>query len=257
VSRRQPLGLAVLLAIALLSVRCSNEQDTSATKSSSATAPSASASVTATTTGETGESAEAPPPFTVEGRGPMKRSITVPNEYRPVIILARWPKRSILEVRIHGEGLDRLKGESGAFLFDGPGGATATPGIASGDYEFAVKGTKGPWGLQFSEPDPDAESLAMLEEPIGYQYDAVVILRLEEATALQWEMQSDALFMPHLLGYGDAEGAELQLGVSTGDGLLLEPTDRGFRSDGAMPAGDYLLVVDADGNWVVTFSPTQ
>jgi hypothetical protein len=120
-----------------------------------------------------------------------------------------------------------------------------------------VKGTKGPWGLQLSEPDPDAESLAMLEEPIGYQYDAVVTLRLEEATAIQWEMRSDALFLPYLLGYGAAEGAEEQLGVSTGDGLLMEPSDRGFRSDGAMPAGDYLLVVNADGQWVVMFTPAQ
>jgi hypothetical protein len=93
---------------------------------------------------------------------------------------------------------------------------------------------------RLSEPDPDAESLAMLEEPIGYQYDAVVTLRLEEATAIQWDMRSDAFFLPYLLGYGAAEGAEEQLGVSTGDGLLMEPSDRGFRSDGAMPAGDYL-----------------
>lgn len=220
----------------------------------------ASSSITTTTAPETGESESVspPPPFEIEGRGPTKRTITVPNDFRPVIILARWPRRAILEVRLRGEGLDRLEGESGSFLFDSPRSATAAVGLASGEYELVVKGTKGRWAVQFLEPDPNVvEPVPMLEEPIGNQYDVVVPLRLEEETALQWEMQSDALFFGSLLGYGAADGAELQLGGSTGDGLLLEPTDRGFVSDGAMPAGDYLLVANADGNWVVEFTPAQ
>jgi hypothetical protein len=34
-----------------------------------------------------------------------------------------------------------------------------------------------------------------------------------------------------------------------------EPGNRGFRSDSALPAGDYLLVVNADGRWAVRFTP--
>jgi hypothetical protein len=97
----------------------------------------------------------------------------------------------------------------------------------------------------------------MVGQPLGGRYDTVATLRLEEKSELQWELQSDAHFIAELLGYGDAEGAEQFLGISTGDGLLLEPSDRGFRSDEAMPAGDYLLIVTADGQWIVNFSPAE
>jgi hypothetical protein len=117
---------AVLLSIAALAAGCGDGE------SPTATAPSGSIPVTTTTPGETAERAAPPAPFTIEGRGPTTRSVTVPNDYRPVIIVARFPNRSILTVQLRGGGLDRVKGNRGGFLFDMSPSATATPGIASG-----------------------------------------------------------------------------------------------------------------------------
>jgi hypothetical protein len=70
-------------------------------------------------------------------------------------------------------------------------------------------------------------------------------------------MGSDGLFLQgHLLGYGDAEGAEQFLGVVT-QGLTLEPGKKGLRTDDVMPAGDYLLVVEADGPWAYEFTRVE
>jgi hypothetical protein len=242
------LGLTVFLLSAELSAGCSGE------KSSSMSAATGSVSVATTTTGETGEGVPTPGPFTVEGHGPTTRSISIPNDYRPVVILERYPKRSILTVHLRGKGLERSEGESGAFIFDGsPLSWDAEPGMARGQYELAVKGAKGVWSLHFGEPDPDISPFPMLK-PIGGRYDSIAKMHLSEASELKWEMQSDAPFLrAKLVGYGDAEGTEQFLGIVQG-AIGFAPGKHGFRSDGVMPAGDYLLVVDSDNRFLITFS---
>lgn len=214
-------------------------------------APSATSTRTeATTTAER--------PFVVYGRGPTKRSIDVPADYAPLVLAARYPEGSVLTVQIRGEGLQRLGDERGAFFFDSPPtSATAMPEIASGQYELVVKGTKGRWSLQFSGPNPDVSPLPLVGRPIGGEHDAVGNVHLDRDSELQWEMQTDgSFFSAELLGYGDGEGTEQFLGILQG-GLAFEPGNRGFRSDGVMPAGDYLLIVDADGEWAVSFTAAE
>jgi hypothetical protein len=191
----------------------------------------------------------------VYGRRPTKRSIDVPADYAPVVLRARYPEGSVLTVNVRGEGLRRLEGHRGAFVFDAPSiSATAMPGIASGQYELVVKGTKGPWSLQFSGPDRDASAVPLLSTPIGGEHDTVGTVHLDHESELQWEMQTNgSFFSAELLGYGDAEGTEQFLGILQG-GFAFEPGKPGFRSDGVMPAGDYLLIVDADGEWAVSFT---
>jgi hypothetical protein len=97
----------------------------------------------------------------------------------------------------------------------------------------------------------------MFEQPIVGTDDNIGKVHLSKESELKWEMQSDAPMMSaKLVGYGDAQGTEQFLGIVQG-GLEFAPGAHGFRSDAAMPAGDYLLVVDADGRWVVTFSPAH
>src|SRR5829696_7253808 len=89
----------------------------------------------------------------------------------------------------------------------------------------------------------------------GGEGDNVVPVHIAEETEVRWEMQTDGPFLSaQLLGFGDAEGTEQFLGILQG-GLAFEPSNRGFRSDSALPGGDYLLVVDADGRWAVRFFP--
>jgi hypothetical protein len=226
---------------------------------STATGPAASGMTTGdvTSTGESGE-ALTEGPFVVDGRGPTKRLIDVPADYAPLILAARYPEDSLLTVQIRGTGLQPLKGHRGAFLFDSPPtSATAMRRIASGQYELIVKGTKGPWTLQFSGPNTDVSGPALVGRPIGGKYDIVGNVHLDRESELQWEMQTNgSLFSAELLGFGDAQGTEQQLGVLT-QGLALEPGNHGFRSDGVMPAGDYLLIVEADGTWSVSFTATE
>jgi hypothetical protein len=160
-------------------------------------------------------------------------------------------------VRLRGEGFRQMEGERGPFFFDAPElSAAATPGIASGTYELSVKGTKGSWSLQFQEPDPRVVSpVPLFGEAIGGNGDDIGTVHLAEESEVRWEMETNGLFFSaELLGFGDAQGTELFLGVLSG-GVAVQPGKRGFRSDSALPAGDYLLIVDADGPWAVRFRP--
>ena len=76
------------------------------------------------------------------------------------------------------------------------------------------------------------------------------------ASGINGRLPDAPLMSAKLVGYGDAQGTEQFLGFVQGN-LGFAPGKHGFRSDAAMPAGDYLLVVDADGPWVVTFSSAQ
>jgi len=163
---------------------------------------------------------------------------------------------SILTVQLRGEGFDRSKDEGGALQFSGsPVSFEADPGLASGQYDLSVRGTKGRWSLQFAVPDPAASALQIFEKPIVARDDGIGKVHLSEESDIKWQMQTDAPMMSaKLVGYGEAEGTEQFLGILQGP-LQLGPGKHGFRSDAPMPAGDYLLVVDADGQWAIKFSP--
>src|SRR6185295_9214196 len=144
-----------------------NHSSAPAPSTTATTSPTPSTSTTSTTTGTSDDSVSPPPAFTIRGRGPTTRSITAPNDYRPVIIIARYPMTSILTVQLRGEGFDRSKDEGGALQFSGsPASFEADPGLASGQYDLSVRGTKGRWSLQFAVPDPAASALQIFEKPI-------------------------------------------------------------------------------------------
>jgi hypothetical protein len=233
---------AVLGCAAVLATSCGGENE----PSSSHTA--ADTNTAATTDASIGTTTEpSPEPFVVEGTAATRRTIEVPHDFAPLILIARYPKGDLLDVDIRGEGFRRLTGNRGGFIFDGPGGSeTATPGIRRGSYELIVKGTKGRWAITLAEPNPENAPLELLQ-PLQGEGDVVGKVRLEEAAVLQWEMASEGLYLQgHLLGYREAEGAEQFLGVLAG-GVVAEPGKIGLRSDDEMPAGDYLLIVEADG----------
>jgi len=184
--------------------------------------------------------------------------IEVPEDLAPLILFARYPEEDLLSVNVRGEGFRRLEeGQQGAFLFDGPGSSeTATPGISQGAYELSVKGTKGPWTVGFTGTNPGATTVE-LPDALQGEGDVVGKVHLQEAAALEWEMASDGPFLRgHLMGYGEAEGAEQFLGIVQG-GLIFEPGKNGLRTDDTLPAGDYLLIVDADGRWGYEFTRAQ
>jgi hypothetical protein len=230
---------------------------------SSATPPTGSVG-TETTPGEltqTEESvstSEAQPAFVVQGRGKTKRSITVPQDFSPLILSAAFPERVILTISLRGKGLRRPEGQSGAFLFDTPEpGATAMPGIAHGRYSLQVRGTNGRWTLRFSEPNPSVSPADLLGDVISGDGDAVRAVHLDRETGLEWEMQTDGPFLQgNLLGYDEADGVEEFLGILQG-GFLFEPGNSGLRTEQALPAGKYLLVVEADGAWDFAFNPSE
>ena len=100
---------------------------------------------------------------------------------------------------------------------------------------------EGPWSLRFAVPKPDVSAFPMFGEPIQGTYDQIGKVHLSTESELKWKMQSEApLMSAKLVGYGDAQGTEQFLGVQGGNGAGFAPGTRGFRSDAAMPAGDYL-----------------
>jgi hypothetical protein len=227
---------------------------------SSATAPTGS-SAGETTAGEvTGTEAgvtTAPPEaFVVNGRGPTRRTINLPHDFRPLILSISYPE-GVISVSLRGEGLQRMAGESGPFIFDTPKtGEAAQPGIAQGPYSLRVRGTKGTWTLRFGQPDP-ANSVDLLGRVISGYGDAVRTVRLDRRTSLEWEMQHDGLVLfADLLGYNDAEGVEQGLGVLQGQ-FIMAPSEKGLVSDEPLPAGDYLISANADGNWAFLFKASR
>jgi hypothetical protein len=211
-----------------------------------------------TETEESASTSEAQPAFVVQGRGRTKRSITVPQDFSPLILSAAFPEDDILTINLRGKGLRRPEGESGAFLFDTPEpGATATPGIAQGRYSLQAKGTKGRWTLRFSEPDPGVSPVDLLGDVISGDRDVVRAVHLDRETGLEWEMQTDGLVLQgNLLGYDEADGVEQFLGILQ-QGFIFAPGNSGLRTEQALPAGDYLLVVDAYGAWDFAFTPSE
>ena len=197
----------------------------------------------------------APPRFIVEGRGKTKRSITFTHEFSPAVFFARFPQGDVLSVKIRGAGLQRRIGESGAFIFEYPQtGATGVPRIAAGTYSLRVSGTKTSWALEFTEPAPATGADDLLAAVTSGSGDAVRTLRLERESDLGWEMRSSGYFLSaSLIGYNEAEGAEQQLGAVSPQFSFM-PSSKGFRTEAPLPAGDYLLVVDADADWSVEFA---
>jgi hypothetical protein len=251
-ARGSAAALAIDVAVVLaLAAGCGGGADSPAT---APTRPEATETNAAGATGETDDTATPQAPVVVQGRGPTTRTITVPADLRPLVLSARYPKGDVLTANVRGSGFERLPETTGALVFDSPKtGETAVLAIAQGRYELRVKGTKGAWVLRFSEPDPAASTTSLVGERISGSGDTVRAVHLDQETELLWEMQTDGLFLlGQLLGYGEAEGAAQFLGILQG-GFLFQPGDRGLRTDAPLPAGNYLLVIDADRQWEFTF----
>jgi len=198
-----------------------------------------------------------PEPFVVSGSGRTRRVIEIPSTFEPLVLVASFRAGDLLSVEVKGPGFQRLEGEQGGFVFDDAGtGETATPGIEPGSYRLGVKGTKGRWALTFSGPNPEVAPIE-LPEAIQGSGDLVGKLHLAKATAMTWEMASNGPFVSgHLLGYGDAAGAEQFLGILQG-GFIFEPGKSGLRTDEVLPAGNYLIIVDGDSDWAFDFSSVE
>jgi hypothetical protein len=219
--------------------------------------PEETAAATRTGVASVSEESPEPEPFVVDGKGRTDQAIEIPSTLEPLVLTASYPTGDLLSVNVQGPGFRRLEGQRGGFVFDDPGsGETATPGVDSGSYRLVVKGTKGAWALTFSEPNPDIAPIE-LPEAIQGTGDLVGKLHLANATAMAWEIASEGPYVSgHLLGYNEAEGAEQFLGILQG-GLVFEPGKNGLKTDDVLPAGDYLIVVDADADWGFRFTSTE
>jgi hypothetical protein len=126
-------------------------------------------------------------------------------------------------------------------------GKVAYADAVAGRYRVAIQ-ADGPWTISISQPVPKPRDKLLPGSIAGRGSDVVKVrvdADLQPVVAAQHRGQSN--FIAELVGYADTSGSELlfnEIGNYNGETLVSE-----------MPAGSYLVAVQADGEWSIQFSP--
>jgi hypothetical protein len=167
------------------------------------------------------------------------------REDSPLVVTAQHNGSSNFIVDMVGRG-----GAGEFFLFNeigSYGGQVAVQDATAGQYRVSID-ADGSWVLRFEQPVPTSKAQT-IPGSISGRGATVVRLRssedLEPIVRARHRGQSN--FIVDLIGYGDLDGSIFlfnEIGTFQGETLA-----------DAMPAGDYLLAVQADGPWTIRFIP--
>ena len=161
----------------------------------------------------------------------------------PAILHATHRGSSNFVVELVGPGeTDLLVNEIGNY-----GGQVPIADAATGRYRVKVA-ADGSWGLRFTQPVPSPRAKQM-PGTISGRGPRVVPIRTEEdlQPIIAVRHRGASNFVVEIIGYGETTGSELlvnEIGNYAGETLIDE-----------LPAGPYLLAVQADGAWRIRFSP--
>jgi hypothetical protein len=145
-------------------------------------------------------------------------------------------------VRLVGEGLTELVvNDIGNYS-----GQLAVRDVVAGRYRLQVD-ADGPWTIRLTQPVPTPKA-KRLPGAISGSGPKVVQVQTDDdlQPIVDVSHRGTSNFVVYLIGYGDTSGSELlvnEIGSYSGQTLVDE-----------MPAGSYLIAVDADGAWTVKFS---
>jgi uncharacterized protein YdbL (DUF1318 family) len=119
--------------------------------------------------------------------------------------------------------------------------------VAAGRYRLKVE-ADGSWAFRFTQPVPLPDA-KRVPGTISGRGPRVIQIRTSEdlQPIIDLRHRGRTNFIVDLVGLGDTSGSELlanEIGNYAGQTLVNE-----------MPAGSYLLSVEADGAWTVKFSP--
>jgi hypothetical protein len=185
-----------------------------------------------------------PSPRTVEGAGQQVKAVRLRTD-GPMVVTAshRGQSNFIVDLVPRGGGdSENLYNEIGNFK-----GQVLVEDAASGRYRLRVE-ADGPWTLRLSQPLP-SDDAKRLPGRVSGRGAKVVRVRVDgdmqpTVTATH---RGDSNFIVDIVGYGDqvsgSENLYNEIGNFRGETLMDE-----------LPAGDYLVNVQADGRWSLRFS---
>lgn len=177
---------------------------------------------------------------TFTGRGSKVLTISTPRS-GPLVFTATYHGASRFVVRFAGQGLEGLLLKHlGTYA-----GQIAVADAGAGTYRIPVQ-TKGPWTLRVTQPasGPKAKPVPATFRGVGSRVIQIRATRNQKPTIFA-RHRGQSNFVVALIGYGRLESDSLlfdDVGAS-GSRVVFD----------SMPAGSYLLAVQADGPWTVRF----
>jgi hypothetical protein len=216
------------------------------------TSPSSANTEATATEEEAGETEAAPPPsgpkapkpIVIRGHGKVVKSIRLKTD-TPVVVTGSHNGQANFIVDLVGQGAHEfLFNEIGRYR----GQAAIEEQLNSGKYRVAID-ADGDWTLKFEQPVPkgDAKRLPGTLKGKGAH---VVPVHTDDPMqpVVRGAHRGQANFIVDVIGYGDLSGVVNlfnEIGRFSGEVL----------ADEELPAGDYLVYVQADGAWTLRFTP--
>lgn len=204
----------------------------------------------APTEGESGTSKAAPPPtpapkpIVLRGHGKVVKSISLKTD-TPVVVTGSHNGQANFIVDLVGQGAhEYLFNEIGRY----DGQAAIEDQLDPGKYRVAID-ADGDWTLKFEQPVPKANA-KRLPGKLSGKGARVVPVRTDESMqpVVRGTHSGQANFIVDVIGYGDLSGVvNLFNEIGRFHGEVL--------ADEELPAGDYLVYVQADGAWTLKFTP--
>jgi hypothetical protein len=240
------LPLAVVLALATMGAdSCSGtaiETNTTANPTTSESAPTEEGS--GSTVAAPPPRAVAPRPVVIHGHGKVVKSINLKTN-TPVVVTGHHNGQENFIVDLVGQGQHE-------FLFNQigryEGQAAIEDQLDPGKYRVAID-ADGDWTLKFEQPvpKPNAKRLPGTLKGRGAR---VVAVHTDDAIqpVVRGAHKGQENFIVDVIGYGDLSGTVNlfnEIGRFSGEVL----------ADEELPAGDYLVYVQADGAWTLKFTP--
>jgi hypothetical protein len=186
---------------------------------------------------------KAPPPIVLKGTGARVETVNLSKDSPAVVAaLHRGTSNFVLELVSPGGGSELLVNEIGNYS-----GEVAYADAAAGRYRLRVT-ADGQWTVTISQPVPKPRDKVVPATFSGRGSDVIKIRAEDDLQPIvDSRHRGQSNFVVYLIGYGDSSGQELlvnEIGNYSGQTLVNN-----------MPAGSYLLSVQADGSWSVKFSP--
>jgi hypothetical protein len=184
-------------------------------------------------------------PILLYGRGAKVKTIRLTAD-GPIVVNARHRGFSNFALEFVGaNGSELLVNEIGNYK-----GEVAYADALAGRYRLKIS-ADGYWGIIISQPFPQQGGPRARPVPGTFSGRGSHVVRIRAEDDLQpvvtVQHRGRSNFVVELIGYGDTSGNELlinEIGNYSGQTLVND-----------MPAGSYLLSVQADGRWKVRFSP--
>jgi hypothetical protein len=190
----------------------------------------------------------APPVRLLRGTGAQVKTLTLSGE-GPLVVSARHTGGENFIVHLVGRGAasginEGLFNEIGTYK-----GQALVEEVTAGRYRVTVR-ADGPWTLRFAQPVPgdSAVTLPGTLRGTGAKVLPVAVSTDDFLPVVTATHRGEENFIVHLVGYGDEtsgwwQGLFNEIGGYKGETLVEEP----------MPAGGYLVAVQADGPWTLKF----